>query len=499
MSLATRCPACSTTFRVVQDQLKVSEGWVRCGQCQEVFNALETLFELPPPSAAEGAAPPAPPRPAAVRLERRVDAPAQPPGFADVDLAETPADGPSFSPPEPEPEPEPLAGEPEAGWPTRTPAAVPLPVAPDDALASDWPQEANPEAAPDLARDDSPLELMREAASPPAVATAREATDPLAAADVHDDDRAPSAGVASSAHLQAAFGNDAPAAHWAAPDGPAPVPAEAESSPDAPPRAAPLPAAAPPATPPTATSPTADAPAPSPEAEAAEAAEPAPISASDSWFGPGASWERKPARRPGARPRQPPAPPSPPDAGAEAEASPKRSRRRKPEFMRQVERAARWQRPAVRAVLGSAAGVLGMLLLAQTGLHFRSDVAARWPVLAPSLAQACQWLGCEVGAPRDIQALLLDHSQLSRTPWPNTLRLNIDLRNTAGHPVQMPALDLSFTDPDGRLLVRKVLQPAELGASAPQRIEADSNWQLEALLDVGPLKVAGFSAEVFYP
>jgi predicted Zn finger-like uncharacterized protein len=52
MSLATRCTACGTVFRVVQDQLKVSEGWVRCGRCDEVFNALEGLFDLerePPP------------------------------------------------------------------------------------------------------------------------------------------------------------------------------------------------------------------------------------------------------------------------------------------------------------------------------------------------------------------------------------------------------------------------------------------------------------------
>jgi len=53
MSMATRCIACGTIFRVVQDQLKVSEGWVRCGRCDEVFNALEGLFDLeresPPP------------------------------------------------------------------------------------------------------------------------------------------------------------------------------------------------------------------------------------------------------------------------------------------------------------------------------------------------------------------------------------------------------------------------------------------------------------------
>jgi len=45
MSLATRCPACDTVFRVVQDQLRVSEGWVRCGRCSEVFNAVERLVD----------------------------------------------------------------------------------------------------------------------------------------------------------------------------------------------------------------------------------------------------------------------------------------------------------------------------------------------------------------------------------------------------------------------------------------------------------------------
>lgn len=39
MSLITRCPACGTMFKVVTDQLKVSQGWVRCGHCAEVFDA----------------------------------------------------------------------------------------------------------------------------------------------------------------------------------------------------------------------------------------------------------------------------------------------------------------------------------------------------------------------------------------------------------------------------------------------------------------------------
>jgi predicted Zn finger-like uncharacterized protein len=60
VSLATRCTSCGTVFRVAQDQLKASEGWVRCGRCSEVFNALEGLFDLegssgPMPLARDGA------------------------------------------------------------------------------------------------------------------------------------------------------------------------------------------------------------------------------------------------------------------------------------------------------------------------------------------------------------------------------------------------------------------------------------------------------------
>jgi predicted Zn finger-like uncharacterized protein len=39
MSQITECPACSTLFKVAPDQLRVSDGWVRCGQCDEVFDA----------------------------------------------------------------------------------------------------------------------------------------------------------------------------------------------------------------------------------------------------------------------------------------------------------------------------------------------------------------------------------------------------------------------------------------------------------------------------
>ena len=46
MNLATRCASCGTVFRVAREQLRVSEGWVRCGRCDAVFDAAEVLFDV---------------------------------------------------------------------------------------------------------------------------------------------------------------------------------------------------------------------------------------------------------------------------------------------------------------------------------------------------------------------------------------------------------------------------------------------------------------------
>ncbi|MFM2399424.1 MAG: hypothetical protein RL341_1581, partial [Pseudomonadota bacterium] len=47
MALAAVCPQCSTRFRVVADQLKLKNGWVRCGSCGFAFNAVERLTYVP--------------------------------------------------------------------------------------------------------------------------------------------------------------------------------------------------------------------------------------------------------------------------------------------------------------------------------------------------------------------------------------------------------------------------------------------------------------------
>lgn len=52
--MVTSCPACTTTFRVTPEQLKLRHGKVRCGKCRGVFDAFDSLATLADdPGAAE--------------------------------------------------------------------------------------------------------------------------------------------------------------------------------------------------------------------------------------------------------------------------------------------------------------------------------------------------------------------------------------------------------------------------------------------------------------
>lgn len=82
----TRCPSCRTAFRVTPEQLKARAGKVRCGHCNAVFNALETLEDAPPVETPSAPAAPAPAEAAAAAPEPTTEA-----GAGEPDVAAEPA------------------------------------------------------------------------------------------------------------------------------------------------------------------------------------------------------------------------------------------------------------------------------------------------------------------------------------------------------------------------------------------------------------------------
>ncbi len=157
MSLVTRCPACGTVFRVVQDQLKVSEGWVRCGRCSDVFNAVDGLFDLDQDDSVAAAADSPPAfaaderatleEPSALRIDALMQAVTQPEA-SEVEAGESPAtaaDDTGTHDAERE-----LAAVYAALTPLETPSSVEVPPAAVgeawEPLAIDDPREAEPAA-----------------------------------------------------------------------------------------------------------------------------------------------------------------------------------------------------------------------------------------------------------------------------------------------------------------------------------------------------------------
>jgi predicted Zn finger-like uncharacterized protein len=76
MPMITRCPGCSTMFRVTPSQLQAQQGMVRCGRCMTVFDGFKTLSTIvEPPASTE------PQAPAAGEQERTADTASLEPDF----------------------------------------------------------------------------------------------------------------------------------------------------------------------------------------------------------------------------------------------------------------------------------------------------------------------------------------------------------------------------------------------------------------------------------
>lgn len=374
MSLATRCTACGTVFRVVQDQLKVSEGWVRCGRCGEVFNALEGLFDLERSSMPQLAA-------RAVAPESG-DTGTSVSGHVPLDAAPAPLVRPL----------EPAPGDNE-------------PAAQTEAVASGAP--------------DSEVDLLLEPAEEHE-STPGELFDAL---------------IESRPSL---FGLDSAGSQ-------PPSTAEKESS-----------------------------------GGFADARFHTHFSTvGDSGGADGESTSALPQEAPLAGPAREEAPPT-------------------AAFLRNAERAARWQHPATRATLALMTLALASALVAQVTLHFRDRLVAGFPALSGPVQRLCVAAGCSIGSPMQIDAVRVESSGLTEAANGSGYRLSLTLRNRATHVVATPSIDLKLTDSNGQLVARRVIDPREFGANNTT-LAASTDTTLQASLSAGEARIAGYAVELFYP
>lgn len=142
------------------------------------------------------------------------------------------------------------------------------------------------------------------------------------------------------------------------------------------------------------------------------------------------------------------------------------------------------------------AGVLVLALLLQFVVAQRNWLGAEEPALRPVLSTLC---ACEVTWPREPEAVLIESSSFTENPQ-GGYTVQLRLKNTQHHPVAMPALELSLTDLQDQILVRRVFSAEELSGKdhvqALRDVRSTLNFDLD---DKVSKRITGFRAIVFYP
>lgn len=161
-------------------------------------------------------------------------------------------------------------------------------------------------------------------------------------------------------------------------------------------------------------------------------------------------------------------------------------------------RKAFWRKPLVRTGLGLVGLVLLVGLLLQVAVQERAFIAATWPQARSLLEALCQPLHCTVGPYRRIASVEVDGSSFHKVRG-DEYQFALTLKNRAGIPVEMPAIELTLTDAQEQSVLRRVLPPSELGA--PAELAAQEEWSATTavLIASGGARITGYRVLAFYP
>ncbi|KQR85347.1 hypothetical protein ASG35_26455 [Burkholderia sp. Leaf177] len=165
-------------------------------------------------------------------------------------------------------------------------------------------------------------------------------------------------------------------------------------------------------------------------------------------------------------------------------------------------------RPAARS--GTAWKVIGSLialvllvgLAAQAAWWQRETVMVYWPASQPLIAQACEQVGCAVAPPRDIDGLQIENSGLRQVDGSHKLELKLSLRNRFDLAIAYPALELTLLDDKNNVAIRRVLWPqdyARPGTQIGTGLAARSTQPVIVRLDTGDAVAANYRVQIFYP
>jgi predicted Zn finger-like uncharacterized protein len=167
-----------------------------------------------------------------------------------------------------------------------------------------------------------------------------------------------------------------------------------------------------------------------------------------------------------------------------------------------------WQEKSERKgapawLYAAAIPVLVLLFAAQALFHFRDAIAAHWPTARPAIIRICAVAGCKVRPLQDVERLSIEASDLQADPaHKGLLTLTATIRNRAPYAVAYPNIELTLTDTQDQVVVRRAIVPSEYSSGAinmESGIPGNSELAVKLFIDASATSQAGYQVYLFYP
>lgn len=158
--------------------------------------------------------------------------------------------------------------------------------------------------------------------------------------------------------------------------------------------------------------------------------------------------------------------------------------------------------PLMRWAYASFSLIALVALCAQAAYFFRDEIANRVPSLAPTLATACERIGCRVQPPKRTESLGFVGADLAADPAHRGLLIfTATLRNTGDSTVAYPHLVLTLDGLGGELVARRIFSPKEFApanANLTQGLAGGAEIEIKLYLDASQANVVGFKVDHAY-
>ncbi len=155
--------------------------------------------------------------------------------------------------------------------------------------------------------------------------------------------------------------------------------------------------------------------------------------------------------------------------------------------------------PPARAAWPFVVGVLLLLiaLLGQLAYHYRTDIVLRMAWLQPFYAA----LGVDIPLPRNPSLVSIETSDLQSDSARGLFVLQATLKNRAAFAQAWPALELSLTDTNDAVVVRRVMYAAEYlpPGTASDAFPANGDVAVRLWIEAKDLGASGYRLYIFYP